>query len=155
NECVHHQQFVEMVEGVGVRLNRPDLPFGGLEFSDQTHRLLMVILQKLCSSHTILPRKIEDLLIADCGLRIANCGLIVGALSHARGGMVKAGFSDSINPQSAIRNPKILNTRSSIYILLTYRSASTMPDGARGGSSRRSRCMECNLIALKQCMTYV
>src|SRR5215510_7742775 len=45
-----------MVEGVCVRLNRRDLPVGGLEFSDQVHRLLMVILQKLCSSHTILPR---------------------------------------------------------------------------------------------------
>src|SRR5262245_43935867 len=48
-----------MVEGVNVRLHRPDLPVGGFEFSDQDHRLLMVILQKLRSIHTILHRKIE------------------------------------------------------------------------------------------------
>jgi hypothetical protein len=49
----------------------------------------------------------------------------------------------------------ILDLRSSIYILLTYQAATTMPDGARGGLSRRSRCMEYNLVALKQCMTSV
>src|SRR5262245_42434595 len=118
-----------MVEGVGVRLNRPDLPVGGLEISNQAHRLQMVILQKLCSSHTILPRKIEDR-----GSKIAS--------------------SHGVETQMSRLYP-ILNTRSSIYILLTYRSATTMPDGARGRSSRGSHCMECNLIALKQCMTYV
>src|SRR5262245_7627026 len=40
------------------------------------------------------------------GLRIADCGFIVAALSSARGAAIKAGFSDSINPQSAIRNPQ-------------------------------------------------
>src|SRR5262245_65421660 len=105
-----------MVEGVGVRLNRPDLPVGGLEFSDQAHRLLMVILQKLCSNHTILLRKIEDR---------------------------RSRIEDRVITSEATRDfrSSILNPRSSIYILLTYRSATTMPDRARGGSSRRSDCI--------------
>src|SRR5262252_5404831 len=115
-----------MVEDVGVRLNRPDLPVSGLEFSDQAYRLLMVILQKLSSSHAILLRKIEDR-----GSKIASSGVETQLFAS------------------------LLNPRSSIYILLTYRAATTMPDGARGGSSRRPRCMEYNLIALKQCMTSV
>jgi hypothetical protein len=35
--------------------------------------------------------------------------LIFGELSRARGSEVKAGFSESINPQSTIRNEKILD----------------------------------------------
>ena len=44
---------------------------------------------------TWLTKKIEDLAIADCGL-------IASELSCARGAVIKAGFSDPINPQSAI-----------------------------------------------------
>jgi len=37
---------------------------------------------------------------------IADCGLLVCELSRARGDAAKAGFPESINPQSAIRNPR-------------------------------------------------
>jgi (1->4)-alpha-D-glucan 1-alpha-D-glucosylmutase len=43
---------------------------------------------------------------ADCGLRIADRGLVVGASSLARDATINAGSSDSINPKSEIRNPK-------------------------------------------------
>src|SRR5262245_11839376 len=97
-----------MVEDVGVSLNRPDLPVSVVEFFDQAHRLLMVILQKLCGSHVILLRKISE---------VGNGGQRSYSL-------------DCLLPIPCSPLP-----RSSIYILLTYRAATTMPDGARGGSS--------------------
>jgi len=50
---------------------------------------------------------IKDRGSSDCGLRIADCGLRIDSdeMSQARGGAIKAGFSESTNPQSAIRNP--------------------------------------------------
>src|SRR5262245_48022085 len=104
-----------MVEDVGVRLNRPDLPVSGVEFFDQAHRLLMVILQKLCGSHAILLRKIS--------------GVGNGEWGVGNGGQ-RSYLLDSLLPIPHSPLP-----RSSIYILLTYRAATTMPDGARSGSS--------------------
>jgi (1->4)-alpha-D-glucan 1-alpha-D-glucosylmutase len=43
---------------------------------------------------------------SDRGLRIADCGFPADEPPRARGAAMKAGFSDSINPQSAIRNPQ-------------------------------------------------
>src|SRR5262249_49114304 len=67
----------------------------------------------------IIGSRVEDLLIADCGLRTADCGLRIDSyeMSQARGDTIKAGFSESTNPQSAIRNPQSASWR------FTYRRA--------------------------------
>src|SRR5215510_3222253 len=153
-----------MVEGVGVRLNRPDLPVGGLEFSDQAHRLLMVILQKLCSSHTTLPRTppgTHRLGARSLGERRIDRNDASPKSPRLRSAIIACAPAHPAPTAPRDSNGSSAHARtlpSDAYpgrFLLTYRSATTMPDGARGGSSRRSRCMECNLIALKQCMTYV
>src|SRR5262249_56392501 len=62
--------------------------------------------------------RIEGLGSSDCGLRINSY-----EMSQAKGDTIKAGFSESINPQSAIRNQKILDLQS----LPCARRRDTMP----------------------------
>jgi membrane peptidoglycan carboxypeptidase len=76
---------------------------------------------------------------SDCGLQIANCGLMVGDTSRAKGDGVKAGFSESINPQSAIRNPQ--------SAILDGAQVFVMPDfRGRGMRAVTQACAQMNLV---------
>src|SRR5215475_13028250 len=94
------------------------LLFGALtpEDKDAIYKQAQRLSRKFTSVAISKPAKIEDrgLRIADCQLLIADCGLGVDALSRAGGAAIRAGFSEPINPQPAIRNPQSEDTRSSI-----------------------------------------
>src|SRR5262245_5428782 len=92
------------------------LLFGALtpEDKDAIYKQAQRLSRKFISEQISKPARIEDQGSSDCGLRIADCGLIAGALSRARDVAIRAGFSEPINPQSAIRNPQSEDSRSSI-----------------------------------------
>jgi len=92
------------------------LLFGALtpEDQDAIYKQAKRLSRKFTSVEFRKPVKIEGQESSDRGLRIADCGLIAGALSRARGAAIRAVFSESINPQSAIRNPQSEDPRSSI-----------------------------------------
>ncbi|HKC89325.1 MAG TPA: oligosaccharide flippase family protein [Blastocatellia bacterium] len=86
------------------------LLFGALtpEDKDAIYKQAQRLSRKFTSEEISKPARIED-----GGSRIADCGLEVDALSRAGGDTIRVGFSEPINPQSAIRNPQSEDTRPS------------------------------------------
>jgi len=77
------------------------LLFGALtpEDKDAIYKQAQRLSRKFTSEVISKPARIEDRGSSDCGL-------IAGVLSRARGVAIRVGFSEPINPQSAIRNPQ-------------------------------------------------
>jgi O-antigen/teichoic acid export membrane protein/transposase-like protein len=77
------------------------LLFGALtpEDKDAIYKQAQRLSRKFTSEVISKPARIEDRGSSDCGL-------IAGVLSRVRGVAIRVGFSEPINPQSAIRNPQ-------------------------------------------------
>jgi hypothetical protein len=84
---------------------------------------------------------IEDLLIADCGLRIADCGFIGSENPVFTDAPLAGNSSPTIirNPQSAIRNPQSEDPRLTLSKPVCYGCRVVMQSGLRFNLMRPSR----------------